>query len=211
MSSLDRWIPLPWEWDADVPHSIASHSMVNWCVTHCSGSAGSWTKGAADLRSISPTTHTCSNYSVTRLRGLECTEKSLGLEGGQCQNERGNGGWNGEEREDRFRAKQGNEAKLEQDGGKPSAAKAKELWEGIVLQPGPAAALQRRLCSQKSWECSAMDKDCCPLPLSWRGAAGEACTDWLCQAAQNEQCQCTPAVWMDLVKNTAAPWGNLDK
>lgn len=141
MSSLDRWIPLPWEWDADVAHTI---------VTHCSGSAASWTKGAADLKSISPTTHTCSNYRVTRMRGLQSTEKSLGLEGGQCQNRRGNGGWNTEEREERSRAKQGNKAKLEQDGDKPSAAKAKELWEAIVLQPGSAEALRRRLCSQKS-------------------------------------------------------------
>lgn len=126
---------------------------------------------------------------------------------------KGNRSWNGEEREDRLRAKQGNKAKLEQDGDKPSAAKAKELWEALVLQPGPAEALQRRLCSQKSWECSAMDKDLGPFPLSGKGAAGEACTDWLCQAAWNEQCQGSHAVWMDLVKthSTAAPWRNLEK
>lgn len=76
---------------------------------------------------------------------------------------KGNGGLNGEEREDRFRAKHGNKAKLEQDGDEPSAAKAKELCEAIVLQPGSAEALQRRLCSQKSWEC-------CPFPSLCEGS-----------------------------------------
>lgn len=205
MSSLDRWIPLPWEWDADVAHTI---------VTHCSGSAASWTTGAADLRSISPTTYTCSDYRVTRMRGLESTEKSLELEGGQCQNGRGNGVWNAEERKDRSRAKQGNEAKLEQDGDEPSAAKAKELQEAIVLQPGSAEALQRRLCCQKSWECSAMHKDCCPFPLSGRGAAGEACSDSDSAKQPELSSPSAPMLWEWTwwkTHSTAAPWGNLEK
>lgn len=197
MSSLHRRVPLLCEWDADVAHTIVTHSMVNWCVTHCSGSAASWTKGAADLRSISLTSHTWSDCRGTRLRALECPEKSLWLGGRQCQNGRENWGWKGEERR-QVQSKAGEQSQARTRWDKPSAAKAKELWEAIVLQPGRAEALF----APRNAE-SAMDKDCCPFPLSGRGAAGEACTDWLCQAARNEQCQCSHAVWTDLVTNTA--------
>lgn len=132
-------------------------------------------KGTADLRSISPTAHACSDYVQTHQDGG--TEKSLGLERGQCQTGRGNGGCTGEESQGRSRAKQRNKAKLEQDGTthvqqKPRSSEKPFYYSQDQLKPSKGGFASRS--PENALPC--MSKDCCPFPLSGSGAAGEACS-----------------------------------